>query len=62
MLWQVFIFGATTILISLLVKFMLFLFGTPVFKKNLLFNNLIYHFNIALVTVFLANGFYVWKK
>jgi len=32
------------------------------FSKNLYLINFFYHLNIGLITIFLANGFYVWKK
>jgi serine phosphatase RsbU (regulator of sigma subunit) len=61
-LWQVFIVGGVNILFSLFIKLILIL--TPFHKLNIhiFWVNIIYHINTALMTVFLANGFYVWKK
>ncbi|HXA01757.1 MAG TPA: GAF domain-containing SpoIIE family protein phosphatase [Cytophagaceae bacterium] len=61
-LWQAFSIGAYTILISLFVKFFLYITENSTFAGNLLLTNLFYHLNIALMIIFLANGFYVWKK
>ena len=59
LLWQVFIIGAITVLISLIIK------SVGLFNKNALFlndpliSNILYHINIGIITIFLANGFYV---
>ncbi|MFN3403422.1 MAG: GAF domain-containing SpoIIE family protein phosphatase [Cytophagaceae bacterium] len=62
MLWQVFIIGGITVLVSLVIKFLINFFQTPELKNNEIFVNFIYHVNIGLILIFLANGFYVWKK
>ena len=61
-LWQVFSIGAYTILISLFIKFFMYATRETEFSKNLYLINFFYHLNIGLITIFLANGFYVWKK
>jgi phosphoserine phosphatase RsbU/P len=61
-LWQAFSIGAYTILISLFVKFFLHITGDSSFAGNIILKNLFYHLNILLITIFLANGFYIWKK
>lgn len=61
-LWQVFAVGGTTILISLLLKFLNYLVPLNQLQDSALWVNIIYHANTALMVIFLANGFYVWKK
>ena len=61
-LWQVFSIGAYTILISLFIKFFMYSTRDTAFSQNLYLINFFYHLNIGLITIFLANGFYVWKK
>ena len=61
-LWQVFSIGAYTILISLFIKFFLYVTRDTEFSQNLYLTNFFYHLNIGLITIFIANGFYVWKK
>jgi phosphoserine phosphatase RsbU/P len=61
-LWQVFSIGAYTILVSLFIKFFLFIVEDSPFGNNIYLKNFFYHLNIGLVTIFLANGFYIWKK
>jgi sigma-B regulation protein RsbU (phosphoserine phosphatase) len=61
-LWQVFSIGAYTILISLFIKFFLFIVEDSPIAQNIYLKNLLYHLNIGLVTIFLSNGFYIWKK
>ncbi|TAH24716.1 MAG: sigma factor sigB regulation protein [Cytophagales bacterium] len=61
-LWQVFAVGGSTILISLLIKFLIYLIPFHKMEDSILWENIIYHINTALMVVFLANGFYVWKK
>jgi serine phosphatase RsbU (regulator of sigma subunit) len=61
-LWQVFIIGGSTILISLFIKFFFYIIDKDLHKTNILLENVLYHINIGLIIIFLANGFYVWKK
>ena len=61
-LWQVFVVGGSTILVSLILKLAAYFFHIEQYNHNLLIINIIYHINTALMVVFLANGFYVWKK
>lgn len=61
-LWQVFIIGAFTIFLSLFIKFFLYLINESSLAQNVYLINVLYHLNIGLITVFLANGFYVWKR
>ena len=61
-LWEVFIIGGSTILVSLFIKFFFYLFNFELYQHNLLLNNILYHVNMGLMTIFLANGFYVWKR
>ncbi|MFL5728701.1 MAG: sigma factor sigB regulation protein, partial [Cytophagaceae bacterium] len=61
-LWQTFSIGAYTILISLFIKFFLYITEDSSFAGNLILKNLFYHLNVALITIFLANAFYIWKK
>ncbi|MBX9852400.1 MAG: SpoIIE family protein phosphatase [Cytophagaceae bacterium] len=61
-LWQVFSIGAYTILVSLFIKFFLYITDETPFFSNPILTNLFYHLNIALVAIFLANAFYVFKK
>lgn len=61
-LWQVFAIGGATILISLLLKFLNYLLPINQLQHSVFWINIIYHVNTALMVVFLANGFYVWKK
>jgi serine phosphatase RsbU (regulator of sigma subunit) len=61
-LWQVFSIGAYTILVSLFIKFFLFITDETPFFQNPFLINFFYHLNIGLITIFLANAFYVLKK
>ncbi|MFN6945187.1 MAG: GAF domain-containing SpoIIE family protein phosphatase [Cytophagaceae bacterium] len=61
-LWQVFIIGGFTIFLSLFIKFLLLFFGDSEILRNIYIINGIYHLNIGLVVIFLANAFYVWKS
>lgn len=61
-LWQVFIIGAFTIFLSLFIKFFLYLINESSLSHNIFLINFLYHLNIGLITVFIANGFYVWKR
>lgn len=61
-LWRVFIIGGATIIISLFIKFLLYLIDESALSKSLVLTNFIYHLNIGLIAVFLANAFFVWKK
>ncbi len=61
-LWQVFIIGAFTIFFSLFIKFFLYLINETSLSDNIYLVNLLYHINIGLIVVFIANGFYVWKR
>lgn len=62
LLWQVFIIGAITVLISLIIKSIGLFSQNDVFFHDPLVSNVLYHINIGIITIFLANGFYVWKK
>jgi len=62
LLWQVFIIGAITVLISLIIKSIGLFKQNDVFFNDPLISNILYHVNIGIITIFLANGFYVWKK
>jgi sigma-B regulation protein RsbU (phosphoserine phosphatase) len=62
LLWQVFITGAITILISLIIKSFGIFSQNTIFLSDPLISNILYHINIGIITIFLANGFYVWKK
>ncbi|HEY8400388.1 MAG TPA: GAF domain-containing SpoIIE family protein phosphatase [Cytophagaceae bacterium] len=62
LLWQVFIIGSSTILVSLFIKFFLFLIDQSELAENIILVNFLYHLNIGLITIFLGNAFYVWKK
>ena len=61
-LWEVFIIGGSTILVSLGLKFFLYTFDYQPYFSNVLVTNVLYHVNIALIIIFLANAFYVWKR
>jgi len=61
-LWQVFIIGAFTIFFSLFIKFFLYLINETSLSDNIYLVNVLYHINIGLIIVFIANGFYVWKR
>ncbi|MCU0416190.1 MAG: SpoIIE family protein phosphatase [Cytophagaceae bacterium] len=62
MLWQVFLLGAVTIPITIIIK----LAGDLLLQKQLsqdaLLTNIFNHINLGLITIFIANSFYVWKK
>ena len=60
-LWEVFIVGGSTILISLSLKFFFFLFGIKDYPRLAFLHDSLYLFNTGLMVVFLATGFYVWK-
>lgn len=62
LLWQVFIIGAITVLISLIIKSIGLFSQNDAFFNDPLVTNVLYHINIGIITIFLANGFYVWKK
>jgi sigma-B regulation protein RsbU (phosphoserine phosphatase) len=62
LLWQVFITGAITVLISLIIKSVGLFSQNDIFFTDPLISNVLYHINIGIITIFLANGFYVWKK
>ncbi|MGN6645961.1 MAG: GAF domain-containing SpoIIE family protein phosphatase [Cytophaga sp.] len=62
LLWQVFITGAITVLISLTIKSAGLFSHNSMFLNDPLISNILYHVNIGIITIFLANGFYVWKK
>ena len=57
-LWQVFLTGTTTILISLFIRFLI---SSKTFNSHFL-DAIFYHINLGLVSIFLASTFYVWKK
>jgi serine phosphatase RsbU (regulator of sigma subunit) len=57
-LWQVFITGTTTILISLSIRFLI---SSHTFN-NVVLDAIFYHVNLGLVSIFVASTFYVWKK
>ncbi len=61
-LWQVFVVGGSTILISLSLKLGFYFFNVENTKDSALWINILYHINTALMVIFLGNGFYVWKK
>ncbi|WMJ72692.1 SpoIIE family protein phosphatase [Cytophagaceae bacterium ABcell3] len=61
-LWQVFIIGGFTIFLSLFIKFLMMFLGESDIFVNIYITNTIYHLNIGLVIIFLANAFYVWKR
>jgi sigma-B regulation protein RsbU (phosphoserine phosphatase) len=60
--WQVFIIGAFTIFFSLFIKFFLFLINDTALSNNIYLVNVLYHVNIGLIAVFIANAFYVWRR
>ncbi|ABG57487.1 sigma factor sigB regulation protein [Cytophaga hutchinsonii ATCC 33406] len=62
LLWQVFIIGAITVLISLIIKSIGIFSNNDFFIYDPLVSNILYHINIGIITIFLANGYYVWKK
>ena len=62
LLWQVFIIGAITVLISLIIKSVGIFSNNDFFLSDPLVSNVLYHINIGIITIFLANGYYVWKK
>ena len=57
-LWTTFITGTSTMLVSLFIKF----FISSRIIVSLLLYTIFYHINLALITIFLASTFYVWKK
>jgi serine phosphatase RsbU (regulator of sigma subunit) len=57
-LWNVFMTGITTLLLSL---FLQFLISNQTFK-NVILDSIFHHLILALVGIFIASTFYVWKK
>lgn len=62
MLWQVFLLGAVTIPITIIIKLASDLFFDNEITHDPLLSNIFNHINIGLITIFVANSFYVWKK
>lgn len=61
-LWEVFVIGGSTIIVSLFIKFFFYIFDYEMYTSNVLLVNVLYHVNLGLMVILLANGFYVWKR
>lgn len=62
LLWKVFATGLITTVVSLAVRFLLFLLGSAKLTGNVLFGDLIYQINLALFISFLLAAYSAWKR
>ncbi len=62
LLWRVFATGLVATVISLAIRFVLFLLGHTKLPSNILFGDVIYQINLALLISFLVAAFTSWKR
>ena len=62
LLWRVFATGLVATVISLAIRFILYLLGNTKFVSNTLFGDIIYQINLALLISFLVAAFTSWKR
>ena len=62
LLWKVFATGLIATVISLAIRFILYLLGNTKFASNTLFADIIYQINLALLISFLLAAFTSWKR
>lgn len=62
LLWRVFATGLVATVISLAIRLILFLLGNTKFTSNILFGDIIYQINLALLISFLVAAFTSWKR
>ena len=62
LLWKVFATGLVATVISLAIRFILYLLGNTKFVSNTLFGDIIYQINLALLISFLVAAFTAWKR
>ncbi len=62
LLWKVFATGLVATVISLAIRFILYLLGSSKFASNILFADIIYQINLALLLSFLVAAFTSWKR
>ena len=62
LLWKVFATGLVATVISLAIRFGLFLLGNAKLPSKFLFDDLIYQINLALLISFLIAAFTAWKR
>ncbi|MDO1448564.1 SpoIIE family protein phosphatase [Rhodocytophaga aerolata] len=53
--------GCTTVLVSVLMRFLVFLLGENLLAQHAEVSTIFYHVNIGLITIFLTQTFFVWK-
>lgn len=61
-LWRVFATGLIATVISLSIRFAVFLLGSTKLPQHILFSDLIYQINLALLVSFLIAAFTSWKR
>jgi phosphoserine phosphatase RsbU/P len=62
LLWKVFATGLVATVISLAIRFIVFLLGNTKLPSNILFGDFIYLINLALLISFLIAAFTSWKR
>jgi hypothetical protein len=62
LLWKVFITGLLTTIGALAIRFFFYAMGSTSLGQNILMINLLYHFLIALVMIYLISTLVVWKR
>ena len=62
LLWKVFASGLITTVFSLSIRFLMFLLGSTKLTSNVLFSDIIYQINFALLLNFLVATYTSWKR
>ncbi len=62
LLWQIFISGLLTTIVSLVIKFFFSILDARGITINVLLENILYHMNFGLILAFLISTFTVWKR
>ena len=61
-LWRVFVTGLIAVLISLLLRFFMYLLAGSQLVQNQYFLNLIYEINLGVISIFLLSLMVIWRK
>lgn len=62
LLWKIFLTGLITTIGALIVRFFKYAFSTSSLGENVLMINILYHFLIAMIVVYLISSVVVWKR
>lgn len=62
LLWKVFASGLITTVFSLSIRFLMFLLGSTKLTSNVLFSDIVYQLNVALLINFLIATYTSWKR